>query len=284
MTSPRTGMPVESALLRAAVARLAAAGVPSPDHDARVLLDLAATSRIDVDQLLEARASRVPLQHLTGTAGFRYRDLAVGPGVFVPRPESELLVDAVLAAVTGIDAPVVVDLCAGSGAIGLAVVDEHPSAIVHLVERSTEAFDWLRRNASGSTDASRARLHHADLADQPVGLDGTVDVVVSNPPYVAVGERDLVDPEVRDHDPAEALWAGDDGLDVIRSVVGRARSLLRPGGTLIVEHSDRHRPAVPDLLTAAGFVEVVDHNDLTGRPRYVTGVLPLPVVPKSDTC
>jgi release factor glutamine methyltransferase len=248
---------------------LSQAGIASADHDARVLTRYAADHSVALDRLVAARASRVPLQHLTGTAGFRYLDIAVGPGVFVPRPETELLVDAVLAAIEDVPWPVVVDLCAGSGAIGLSVAQEHPRAVVHLVERSELAFGWLSRNAAGR---DRVKLHHADLAAAPIGLDGAVDVVVANPPYVPLDERELVDPEVRDHDPGEALWAGEDGLEVIRRIVGRAATLLRPGGTLVVEHSDRHGASAPALLTAAGFIEVVDHLDLTGRPRFCVGV------------
>jgi release factor glutamine methyltransferase len=251
---------------------LADAGIPSAHHDARVLVRHAADNAIAIDELVAARASRVPLQHLTGTAGFRYLDLAVGPGVFVPRPETELLVDAVLAATEGVATPLVVDLCAGSGAIGLSIAHEHRRAVVHLVERSAAAFGWLERNSSTATGRDRLHLHHADLADAPVGLDGTVDVVVANPPYVPLDERSLVDPEVRDHDPGEALWADDDGLSVIRRVIDRAVILLRPGGTLVVEHSDRHEHAVPELLTEAGFAGVSDHPDLAGRPRFSVGV------------
>jgi len=250
---------------------LADAGIPSAQHDARVLIRHATDNSLHLDDLVAARASRVPLQHLTGVAGFRYLDLAVGPGVFVPRPESELLVDAALSALDELINPLVVDLCAGSGAIGLSIAHEHPSAVVHLVERSDTAFEWLERNAAGR---DRVHLHHGDLDAAPAGLDGSIDVVVSNPPYVPLDEQPLVDPEVRDHDPAEALWAGDDGLEVIRRVVDRAAVLLRPGGQLVVEHSDRHEQLVPALLTRVGFTSVNDHRDLTGRPRFTVGVAP----------
>jgi len=255
--------------VREAAELLAAAGVASPEHDARALLRHAESNGLDGEELLNARASRVPLQHLMGSAGFRYLDLAVGPGVFVPRPESEVVVEAVLAAIAGIEHPRVVDLCAGSGAIGLSVAHEHPGALIDLVEASHTAVEWLRRNAA---DQPRARIHHADLAAAPTDVDGAVDVVVSNPPYVALGERELVDPEVRDHDPGEALWAGEDGLDVIRLVVERATVLLRPGGCLVVEHSDRQGDTAPAVLAGAGFVAVEDHLDLTGRPRFTTGI------------
>lgn len=255
--------------VREAADRLAAAGVPSPMYDARALLRHADDADLDVEMLIEARSSRVPLQHLLGTAAFRYLELAVGPGVFVPRPETELLVDAVLAALDGVAAPQVVDLCAGSGAIGLSVAHEHTGATVDLVESSDAAVVWLRRNCEGR---DRVTVHHADLSAAPSGRDGMIDVVVSNPPYVPLDERDLVDPEVRDHDPAEALWAGEDGLDVIRRVVERGTVLLHSGGTLVVEHSDRQGESVPALLAAAGFADVADHDDLAGRSRFTTGV------------
>jgi release factor glutamine methyltransferase len=259
------------ATARQVAAILAAAGVASPQYDARVLI-AHANSRdftpAEFEELVAARAGRVPLQHLTGTTGFRYLDIAVGPGVFVPRPETELLVDAVLSAIADQPTPVVVDLCAGSGAIGLSVAHEHHAAVVHLVERSDAAYEWLERNAAGR---DRVILHHADLAAALGGLNGTIDVVVSNPPYIPVDERDLVDPEVRDHDPAEALWGGEDGLDVVRRVVARAAVLLRPGGTLVIEHSERHVDSAPQLLADAGFIDVSDHPDLTGRARFVMG-------------
>lgn len=251
--------------------RLEAAGVTSPMNDARILLDHADKQSLDLEPLLAAREARIPLQHIVGAAGFRYLDLAVGPGVFVPRPETELLVDEVLAAVVDLSQPRVVDLCAGSGAIGLSVAKEVPAAVVDLVELSTDAMPWLRRNADG---VDNVRLHQADLSDAPEDVDHVVDVVVSNPPYVPLDERDLVDPEVRNHDPASALWAGADGLDVIRRVVERAAVLLRPGGRLIIEHSDRQGDSAPAVVRAAGYVDVVDHPDLTGRPRYVTASRP----------
>lgn len=255
--------------VREVAAILANAGVPSPDHDARVLIGLAESGDMGLDELIESRVARVPLQHLTGTAGFRYLDLAVGPGVFVPRPETELLVDAVLVAIKDVAVPLVVDLCAGSGAIGLSVAHEHPDAVVHLVERSGAAYEWLARNAAGR---DRVSLHHADLGAAPSGLEGAVDVVVSNPPYLPVDERDVVDPEVREHDPSEALWAGENGLEVIHRIIDRSLVLLRPGGRLIIEHSDRHGEVVPQLMAAAGFTGVLDHHDLTGRPRFAEGV------------
>jgi release factor glutamine methyltransferase len=149
------------------------------------------------------------------------------------------------------------------------VAGENPAATVHLVERSAAAYAWLERNAAGR---DRVQVHCADLAEAPQGLAGLVDVVVANPPYVPLDERDLVDPEVRDHDPGEAVWADDDGLAVIRRIVDRATVLLRPGGSLVVEHSERHDQSVPEIFQAAGFAEVRDHRDLTGRSRFTVGV------------
>lgn len=257
--------------VRDAARRLEAAGVASPLHDARRLIEYADRLGLDLDPLVAAREARVPLQHITGTTGFRYLELAVGPGVFIPRPETELVVDAVLAALDGVDAPRVVDLCAGTGAIGLSVAKESPSATVDLVEVSAEAMAWLVRNAA---PFGNVRLHQADLSNAPQDLDRVVDVVVSNPPYLPDSDRGVVEPEVGDHDPALALWGGADGLDVIRLVASKAVTLLRPGGTVVVEHADGQGHSVPALMHAAGFVEVADHPDLAGRPRYVTARLP----------
>jgi len=273
------------AAVAAAVVRLEAAGVPSARHDAEALaahllgvrraalflcgrpLDAAAYAR-----LVERRAAREPLQHLVGTAAFRRLELRVGPGVFVPRPETEVVVDAALAAVAGHPAPLVVDLCAGSGVIAVSVATEHPGSAVHAVERHPDAVKWLRHNASEL--APHVVVHQADVADPTVlgKLDGTVDLVVSNPPYVAEAELAEVDPEVRDHDPRVALVAGDDGLDVVRLVAAAAHRLLRPGGTVVVEHSDRQGESAPAVLRAAGFRDVTDHRDLAGRDRFVTAV------------
>jgi release factor glutamine methyltransferase len=209
---------------------------------------------------------------LIGSTGFRYLTFHVGPGVFVPRPETEVVVDAVLDDIRDKVAPVVVDLCAGAGTIGYSVAHEHPTATVHLVEREVSAYEWLRRNRPEGND--RAQLHLADAADAVPELDGAVDVVVSNPPYVAEHEREQVDPEVRDHDPETALFAGDDGLAVIRVVAARASKLLKPGGLFVVEHSDRQGESVPALLTETGWTHVADHQDLTRRPRFTVGRTP----------
>jgi release factor glutamine methyltransferase len=275
--------------LRQAVERLAAAGVASPQWDAEQLVALVTGARrfdlpgfgdITAEQaqrlagLVDQRAARVPLQHLTGSVGFRYLDIEVGKGVFIPRPESEVVAGLAIDLARGCgDAPLVVDLCSGSGAIPLAIANELPRARVHAVEVDPDALRWLHRNAEARREAGDTliEVHHADVRGALPALDGTVDVVVSNPPYVAEDELDLVEPEVRDHDPWVALVAGPDGLDVIRDVVAAAERLLRPGGWVVIEHSDRQGESCPALLAARpGWVEITDHPDLTGRPRCTT--------------
>ena len=279
------------AAIRAAGEQLDAAGVASPEHDARALavhvLGLAQPSDLllldDMDaaqsatfaELVARRASRVPLQHLTGTVGFRYIELAVGPGVFVPRPETESVVQWAVDAVRreGWANPLCVDLCTGSGTIAFALANEIPGATVHAVERDPQALDWTRRNAVLRVAAGDPEVHlHLDSVEGCLAdLDGRFDLVVSNPPYVATTEAHLPDPEVVDHDPAIALWAGHDGLDVVRLVEQAARRLLRPGGLVVVEHSDRQGASAPELFaTAGGWIEVADHRDAAGRDRYVT--------------
>ena len=266
------------AVIEDAARRLEAADVPSARHDAEQLAAHALgiwRSRLHTAPFFTTeqftafsanvarRESREPLQHIVGTAPFRHLELAVGPGVFVPRPETEVLVDAVLAAAP--QGALVVDLCAGSGAIALSVAYERPDTTVHAVERDEEAFAWLSRNAAGS----RVSTHLADAADALPALDGTVDVVASNPPYVRAGQD--LQPEVSGFDPAQALWGGVDGLDVVRIVERRAARLLRPGGFLAIEHEDTHGEEGPALLAASGsWTEIAGHLDLTGRPRFVT--------------
>lgn len=264
-------------LLAAATAALAAAGVSTPRVDAELLLAwvlgsgraaLLTTATVGPEEVTRfrdavgRRTAREPLQHIVGTAPFRTVDLAVGPGVFIPRPETELLVDAVLP----LDAAVVVDLCAGSGALALALATEARDASVIAVERSADALPWLRHNVA----AAGVEVLVGDVTDAALlrELHGSVDVVVSNPPYVPAATP--VDPEVR-ADPQEAVFAGPDGLAIIPHVVARAADLLKPGGRLAVEHDDSHGEVVPDLLRRDGrWRDIADHLDLTGRPRYTT--------------
>ena len=219
-----------------ATARLEAAGVDSPEHDARALAvhvlglakpsDLLLVDELDGDQaaaydeLVGRRASRVPLQHLTGSVGFRDIELEVGPGVFVPRPETESVVQWAVDNLRGVENPLCVDLCTGSGTIAFALANEVPGATVHAVERDPDALAWTRRNAANRVKAGdpEVTLHLGSAEDALPGFDGTLDLVISNPPYVATTEAHIPDPEVVDHDPGIALWAGEDGLDVIRLV------------------------------------------------------------------
>jgi len=273
-------VPVQEAL-RAAAAELAAAGVPSPQFDAEELAafslgigrgELWRASGVGPEfaAYVRRRAAREPLQHITGRAHFRHLTLAVGPGVFVPRPETEVVVDAVLAALRGADhvdhGPVVVDLGTGSGAIALSVAHELPGARVHAVEADPGAHAWAARNAAGTA----VDLRLGDMADAFPDLDGTVDVVVSNPPYIPVGAV-VRDPEVATHDPALALWSGPDGLDAVRAVERVAARLLRAGGTVVVEHADLQGESAPAVFAATGrWTGVADHRDLAGRDRYLT--------------
>lgn len=269
------------ALLTDATRRLAAAGVSSPRVDAELLLaDLLGVARGALltlaavpddaaerfEQRVRRRIAREPLQHIVGTAAFRHVEVAVGSGVFVPRPETELLVDAVLPYLRAAPRPLAVDLCAGSGALALAIADEVPGARVVAVERSADALSWLRRNVAGAVEVVAADVRDADLLAE---LRGRVDAVVANPPYVP--ESTHVAPEV-EADPAEAVFAGTHGLDLIPAVCARAGELLRTGGVLAVEHDESHGPQVAALLDAGEWTGVAEHADLAGRPRYVTAV------------
>jgi release factor glutamine methyltransferase len=273
--------------VRAATAELAAAGIASPEVDAVALAahalgaDPAEVRRAMVvgapvppgyAELVAERAARVPLQHLTGVAHFRRLTLAVGPGVFVPRPETEvtagLAIDAASAVGPG---AVVVDLCTGCGAIALSVKHEVPQARVLGVELSDLAHGWAVANRDRLGLDVEVRLGDATTAFDD--LVGEVDVVVSNPPYIPVGAVP-VDPEVRDHDPAVALYGGSaDGLGIPLGVAARAAVLLRPGGVLIMEHADSQGDSLPQALRATGEWErVADHLDLSGRPRSTVAV------------
>jgi release factor glutamine methyltransferase len=265
-----------------AARRLAAAGVPSARHDAE---ELAALSLgIERGQLwchdvvgpsfaalVERRVAREPLQHITGRAYFRHVTLAVGPGVFVPRPETELVAEVAIATARAVAAetgrpPVVVDLCTGSGAIIASVVDEVPDVRAYAVELEPAAYAWAARNLAGTG----VDLRRGDMADACAELNGHVDVVVSNPPYIPVGAR-IRDPEVAAHDPGMALWSGEDGLDAVRVVAAVAVRLLRPGGLVVVEHADVQGETAPAVLAATpGLTDAADHKDLAGRDRYAT--------------
>ena len=231
--------------------------------------------------LVAERARRVPLQHLTGKAGFRRLELSVGPGVFVPRFETEFVAGLAISHLLGRSAPerrtnrldrrVVVDLCAGSGAIALAIKEEVPAADVHAVELSDLAHAWAIRNRDDLGLDVDIRLGDATLAFPD--LEAGVDVVVSNPPYIPAGAVPN-DPEVRDHDPEIALFGGSsDGLRIPLEVATRAAVLLRPGGFFVMEHADVQGSSLPAALRATGlWRDIQDHADLNGRPRAVTAV------------
>ena len=268
-------------MLDEAIERLREAGVASPEYDAAALLahalgidrgrlpltDVVGPAVIEVyDRLVGRRAAREPLQHLTGRTGFRHIELVVGPGVFIPRPETELLAGWAIEQALGLDGvPVVVDLCTGSGAIAAAVKNEVPHAEVHAVELSPDAFGYAQANLAD------VDLRLGDAFEAFEELLGSVDVVVCNPPYVPLEAWESVTPEARDHDPHLALFSGQDGLDAIRLLDQRAAELLRPGGVLGVEHAEVQGEAVPEIFARSGrWVHVSDHVDLAGRPRFTT--------------
>lgn len=280
-----------AAVVRTAAQRLADVGVPDPLVDAELLaghilgrrrgevqaaivrgdgIDDAAVSALD--EAVTRRAAREPLQHITGTAPFRHLELAVGPGVFVPRPETETVVqyaiDALLSSPES--APVGIDLGTGSGAIALAMATEVPHARIFAAELSEDAHAWASRNVSGVDNLT---LVLSDLGEAFPELDGTASVVISNPPYVpdAAIPRD---PEVRLFDPAMALYGGEDGLDIVRVLSSRALRLLRPGGLLVIEHGELQGESIRDLLTVDGWRAPATHRDLTLRDRTTTALRP----------
>jgi release factor glutamine methyltransferase len=278
-------------LLATGAVLLAEGGVASPEYDAAellahvlgvsrgglVLLDDIGDEQADRYLALVARrAAREPLQHLTGVAYFRHVALAVGPGVFVPRPETELLAGWAIEQCHRLGGePVVVDLCTGSGAIARSVADEVPGARVHAVELDEAAYAWAMRNLSGTG----VDLRHGDMGSSFDDLAGTVDVVVCNPPYIPLDAWESVATEARDHDPDLALYSGTDGLDAMRVLEERAAILLHPGGVVGAEHADEQGPdglagGAPAVFTASGrWSDVRDHTDLAGRPRYTTARL-----------
>jgi len=217
-------------------------------------------------ELVAARAGRIPLQHLTTTAAFGPVTLAVGPGVFIPRPETEALLEWALAQPLTA-APVIVDLCTGSGALAIALADARPGARVVAVDDSAEALVYARHNSAGTgVDVREANVTDRHVLDD---LVGEVDLVVANPPYIPDGA--VLEPEVAEHDPAHALFGGPDGMQVIGPIVALSARLLRPGGLAAVEHDDTTADQTVAVFTETGvFSEVTARRDLTGRPRFVT--------------
>lgn len=280
-----------SEALEFATDKLSAAGVLSPSVDAELLgcfildtdrsgLTLLAISNQEFPEsklaqflvAVERREKREPLQHITGVAPFRHLELEVGPGVFIPRPETEQVVDLAIQITMHVQAPVVVDLCAGSGAIAISISTEVSSATVYAVELSEQAFEYLSRNYQ-KHGLDLKTLRHEDLKTALRELDGTVDLVVSNPPYIPDAAVPI-DLEVQLHDPSLALYGGEDGLDVIREISTRSLALLRPGGQLVLEHAHTQAAAIGELLLIQGWQEIVSSQDLTGKDRMISAKRP----------
>jgi release factor glutamine methyltransferase len=273
--------------LALAAERLARAEVDSPRHDAEALLawvldrapaallTAAALNDAEIaafDTAVDRRARREPLQHIIGVAGFRYLDLHVGPGVFVPRPETEVMTGVAIAELrrliaVGIAQPLAVDLCTGSGAVALAIATEVPTASVTAVELSPEAHAFAVRNA----EDSGVDVRLGDMATAVDDLDGLVHVVTANPPYIPLTAYDSVAPEARNFDPPLALWSDSDGLGAIAVVASVAALQLVDGGLVVCEHADTQGEAARAVFARAGhWVQVRDHLDLAGRPRFVS--------------
>ncbi|WP_150952005.1 peptide chain release factor N(5)-glutamine methyltransferase [Microbacterium testaceum] len=294
-TPPPPAPPVDSVadVVRAAAQRLARAGVPDPQVDAELLVaHVLDTSRGGVQAaairgdrmpepaaralapLLDRRTAREPLQHLTGLAPFRSMELEVGPGVFVPRPETEMVAQLAIDALRSVasPAPIAVDLGTGSGAIALAMATEVPHARVFAAENSVDAFVWTKQNVA-RIGADNVTLAFVDLADAFPELDGTVSVVASNPPYVP-DEAIPRDPEVRLYDPPAALYGGPDGLDAVRHLSRVGLRLGHPGATIVIEHGEWQGAAIREILTADGWRSAETHPDLTSRDRATTATRP----------
>lgn len=297
-------------LVRSASAMLRASGVDTPEHDAKLLaaevfgvdlqtVDKAMLMGSETSELakqgakqsgedaalkrfhtmVDRRSKREPLQHITGHAPFRYLDLKVGPGVFIPRPETELVVQEGIEWTTrhGMYRAKVVDLCAGSGAIGLAFATEVPGSEVWAVEKSERTAQWTRRNLDETTKrypaiAGNYHLEIADATQMPTlnQLDGTIDIVLTNPPYVPLADIPQ-QPEVRDYDPDLALYGGSaDGTLIPERIIARAAKLLKNGGLLVMEHDITQGERLSAFALSYGFSNVMVHNDYTGCPRYMT--------------
>jgi len=278
-------------LLGGAEQVLAAAGIESPQADARwiverasglegpeltLALDEPATERgvAHLDALLARRRTGEPLQHVVGRWGFRTLDLLVDGRALIPRPETEVVAGLGLDAIAGLDAPVAADLGTGTGAIALALVAEHATVQVWATDRSVDALDVARANLAGlGHPAARVRLAEGHwFAALPDELHGRLDLVISNPPYVA--ETDALPDEVRLWEPHVALVPGPSGLEDVQAIVAEVGSWLRPGGTVVVEHGATQAEAVRDLAEAAGLVDVRTESDLAGRDRALVAVRP----------
>lgn len=283
MSADTAGRPIRSVLTETTAALT---GSTSPAAEARTLLShvlgvdpsrlvlvdrVPAVDEAHLSELVARRLTGVPIQHLTGLAWFRTVSLEVGPGVFVPRPETEVMtgwvVDHLRVLVTAGREPVVIDAGTGSGAIAKAIAAEVPQSRVHACELSEDAHEHARRNLTGTG----VDLVCSDFAEAFDELVGVVDVVVSNPPYIPLEAWESVTAEVRDHDPALALWSGQDGLEAMRVLAGRAAEWLCPGGVVAAEHAEVQQDSAPAVFVADGhYDQVRDHHDLTDRPRFLT--------------
>lgn len=289
-------------LLRELHNRFTAAGIATPTADAELLVghilgerrgrvralailgsSVTELNRARILDLAEQRCDRIPLQHLTGTAPFRGIDLAVGPGVFIPRPETETVAQYGIDAIADLAEPLVMDLCTGSGALALALATELPKATVWAWEKSAEAHAWAQRNVARHGD-NRVHLTHADISElitlesgplTRVPAVASLDLVISNPPYVPTGMVPK-DPEVCDHDPELALYSGSDGLDLIRSISKIGLRYVKPGGSIVLEHAELQGQAIRTLLENDGWITTVTHQDLTARDRCTTAISPTP--------
>jgi release factor glutamine methyltransferase len=263
-----------------ATGTLAAAGVGTPRVDAEQLaayvagIDRGRLAFHEPDEpffgryrdVIDARARRIPLQHLTSSAPFGPVTVAVGPGVFIPRPETESLLEWALAQPLPAQ-PLIVDLCTGSGALAVALAHDRPGARIIAVDDSADALAYARRNSAATTiELIEADVTAPGLLSQH---DDLVDLIVVNPPYIPDDAQ--LDPEVAQHDPEHALFGGPDGMRVIGPIVDLAARLLRPGASIGVEHDDTTADATTALFDRAGvFTGVVSRRDLAGRPRFVT--------------
>jgi release factor glutamine methyltransferase len=280
-----------STLLQQSAAQLSQAGVLSPEVDSELLaahclgitrselgVAIALNSEFPEEKIgafsdgVSRRANREPLQHITGLAPFRHLELSVGKGVFTPRPETEQVVSFAMEKIASFEHPVVVDLCSGSGAIALSCATERPGAKVFAVEKSKEAFEFLKHN-SNKYGLGLGQLSNVDLQDCLTEMESVADLVISNPPYIP-NEAIPVDLEVQLHEPAISLYGGVDGLDVIRQILSKAKQLLRTGGLLVLEHADTQALSIRELLLAEGWINVNSRKDLAGKDRMISATKP----------
>jgi release factor glutamine methyltransferase len=280
-----------SELLSESSSKLKEAGVISATVDAELIacyclgvsrselaLMTATNQEFPIDSLdsfqvaLARRVDRQPLQHITGSAPFRHLELNVGPGVFTPRPETEQVVGFAMEKIANLQSPLIVDLCAGSGAIAISLATEVLESKVFAVEKSEEAYGYLLQNAA-TYGLSEENLRNQDLQNSLAELDGQADLVISNPPYIP-NDAIPVDLEVQLHEPSMSLYGGADGLDVIRQISLRAKYLLKSGGLLVLEHADSQSRAIGKLLLAEGWLEIDARADLAGKERMISAVKP----------